>query len=151
MADKQDDINVEYPISVFRYVAKIGDDDVFFSEISGLSMEYESTEYKEATLTGVRTVQVIGQRNTPTLTMKRGLFKDGLALYEWFNSTHDPKFEKKDVVISLLDNQNNAIMTWSVANAFCSKFEGPSLDAKSNDVAFQSIDLKADSIIVANA
>jgi phage tail-like protein len=114
-------------------------------------MEYESTEYKEATLTGIKTMQVIGQRNTPTLTMKRGLFKDGLALYDWFNSTHTPTFEKKDVVISLLDNENNAIMTWTIANGFCSKFEGPGLDATSNDVSFQTIDIKGDSIVVANA
>lgn len=151
MADKQEDINTNYPLSVFRYVAKIGDDDVFFSEITGLSMEYEVTEYKEATVVGVKTFQVVGQRNTPSLTMKRGLFKSGLELYNWFNSTHTSEYERKDIVISLLDNENNTIMTWTVLNAFCTKFEGPSLDAKSNDVAFQSIDIKGDSIQVADA
>ncbi len=148
MADKQDDINKNYPLSVFRYTATIGGDDFFFSEISGLNIEYETTEYEEATTEGAKTYQLIGQKSAPVLTLKRGLFKDGLELYAWLNSTDTCDFEKKDLVISWLDNDNNKIMTWTVANAFMTKYEGPSLDATSNDVAFQSIDVKGDYLTV---
>ena len=151
MADEQSIINTTYPLSVFRYMAIIGTKEIFFSEISGLNMEYETTEYKEAGTTGVQTFQIIGQRNTPTITLKRGLFKNGLELYSWFNEVDTKDFKKRLVVISLLDNNKEAIMTWTINNAFPTKFEGPSLDAKSNDVAFQSIDLKGDSIQVKNA
>jgi len=148
--DKQSVINSEYPITAFRYKATIGGDEVNFSEISGLDLEYESTEYKEATSEGIKTIQVVGQRNTPTVTLKRGLFEKSLELYDWFNSMHTDDFTKKDVIISLLNNTNEAIMTWTLANAFPTKFEGPSLDATSNDISFQSIEIKADSMTVAD-
>ena len=151
MADKQTDIVDKYPISVFRYQATVGGTEIFFSEISGLSLEYETTEYKEAGSTGVTTIQVSGQRTAPTLTLKRGLFKNGLDLYKWFNETHTDDFTKKEVVISLLDNNNGIIMTWTVANCLPMKFEGPGLDATSNEVSFQTIELKGDSIVVADA
>lgn len=149
--DKQSDINSNYPISSFRYKATIGGDEINFSEISGLTLEYETTEYKEASSTGVKTIQVAGQRNAPSLTLKRGLFEKSLQLYDWFNSIHTDNFTKKDVIISMLNNTNAVVMTWTVANAFPTKFEGPSLDASSNEVSFQSIDIKGDSIVVANA
>ena len=150
MADKQTDINSNYPISSFRYKATIGGDEINFSDISGLTLEYNTTEYKEATKDGVKTIQVAGQRNAPSLSLKRGLFEKSLELYDWFNSVHTDDFTKKDVVISLLNNTNAVVMTWTVANAFPTKFDGPSLDASSNEVSFEEIDIKGDSITVAN-
>ena len=76
MADNQATINTNYPITAFRYMAKIGDAEIAFSEISGLNIGYEVSEYKEATKDGVKTTQVVGQRDVPTITMKRGLFDD---------------------------------------------------------------------------
>jgi phage tail-like protein len=150
-ADKQADINKNYPITAFRYMAKIGDAEIAFSEISGLNIGYEASEYKEATANGVVTTQVVGQRDVPTITMKRGLFEKSLELYDWLNGMHTDDFTKKDIIISLLNNTNNAVMTWTIANAFPMKFEGPSLDAKSNDISFQSLEVKGDSLLIANA
>ena len=151
MADKQSDIDANYALLSYRFMAKIGDTEVFFSEISGLSMEYETTEYKEAPSSGIKTTQLVGQRNVPSLTLKRGLFKDGLDLYKWFNSVHKSDFEKKDVVITMLNEDKKPVLVWTVSNAFATKFEGPGLDAKSNDVSFQTIDIKGDLLDVADA
>ena len=151
MADNQASINSDYPITAFRYTAKIGDDDVAFSEISGLNIGYETTEYKEATSDGIRTLQVVGQRDVPTVTMKRGIFEKSLQLHDWLNSMHTDDFERKDIVISMLNNNNEAVITWTITNAFPVKFEGPSLDATSNDVSFQSLEVKGDALIIADA
>ena len=70
------------PVSKYRFVAKIGDSEIYFSEVSGLSLEYETTEYKESGMKGVSNTTIIGNKNTPSLTMKRGLFKKGLELYD---------------------------------------------------------------------
>lgn len=150
MADNQSTINAEYPISAFRYKATIGGEDIAFSEISGLNVGYESTEYKEATSEGIRTILVLGQRDTPTVTLKRGLFEKSLGLYNWLNAISTDDFEKKDVVISMLNNNNEAVMTWTITNAFPTKFEGPSLDAKSNDVTFQSLEIKGNMLTIAD-
>ena len=151
-ADKQADINSNYPITAFRYKATIDGVDIGFSEISGLKLGYETSEYKEATKDGIKTTQVVGQRDVPTITLKRGLFeKTSLDLYDWLNGMHTDDFAKRDVVISLLNNNNAAVMVWTIANAFPISFEGPGLDAKSNDISFQSIELKGDSLLVANA
>lgn len=150
MADDQSAINEGYPLMNYRYMATVGDDNISFSEISGLTMEYESTEHKEATDNGIKTYQLLGQPKSPSITLKKGLFKSESKLYKWFSEIHTSTFTKKDIVISLLDNENNAIMTWNVLNAFPTKFDGPSLNASENNVAFQSLELKADEIQVKN-
>jgi len=151
MADNQSDINEKNPILSYRYFATIEGKEVPFSEISGLNMDYETAEYKEACEKFITTLHQLGQRNAPTIIMKRGIFKKQLALFNWFNDAGTENFKKKQVVITLKDNDGNAIMTWNLENAFCTKFEGPGLDAASNEAAFQTIELKAEGIEVAKA
>lgn len=151
MADNQQDIDNNYALMPFRFMAKIGDTEIFFSEISGLSMDYQATEYREATAYGVKTTQLVGQRNSSHLTLKRGWFKNGLNLYKWLNSVHAPDFKKKDVVITMLDDVNRPVMVWTVTNAFATRLEGPGLDAKSNEVSFQTLEIKGDLVDVKDA
>ncbi|BDD04511.1 phage tail protein [Aureibacter tunicatorum] len=152
MADAQSDITEKYPVLSYRYKAVIGDKDtLFFSEVSGLKLSFESAEYKEATDQGIKIYQVPAQLSTPEITMKKGMFNGDTALFDWFNSTHSDKFSKQEVVISQLDNENKAIMVWTITNAFPTSFEGPTLDAKSNEVAFESVTLKGLTLTMAKA
>jgi len=151
MSHKQSDINDNYPLLSYRFKARIGETEVFFSELSGLNMEHLTTEYKAVSPEGVKTTQLIEQGNAPNLTLKRGLFKNGEDLYRWFKGGQQPDLEKKEVVVNLLGPDHNVIMRWTVSNAFASKFEGSVLDAKSNDVIFQTIELKGDLMNVKGA
>ncbi|KAF7785716.1 hypothetical protein PRUB_a0081 [Pseudoalteromonas rubra] len=148
MADNQAAIKDTYPLSAFRYMVKVGDDEMNCSEVSGLNIEYDDFEYKEATKEGVKSYQLLGQVKPPSITLKRGLFKAKSEMYKWLSEIHTSDFTKKDIVISLLDNENSSVMTWSVLGAFPTKFEGPSLKADDNSAAFQSLELKAASISV---
>lgn len=148
MADTQSDITEQYPLATSRYMVKIGDDNINCSEVSGLNIEYEAFEYKEATEGGIKTYQLLGQPKPTTITLKGGLFKAESKLYSWLNKIHTSEFTKKDIVISLLDNENKSIMIWNVLEAFPTKFTGPSLNASENAVAFQSLELNAAEITI---
>ena len=41
----------------------------------------------------------------------------------------------------MLDDEHNTVVSWKVLNAFPSKVDYGTLDAKSNDVAIQQLDL----------
>ena len=47
MATTTDDIKAAYPLPVYNYRVEIGSDAVSFSEVSGLSISYDTTTYKE--------------------------------------------------------------------------------------------------------
>ena len=154
MATTKADIKATYPLPVYNYKVDIGQDTVAFSEVSGLSIGYETTTYKESsTESGKISPRVFRMPSQPvqtTLTLKKGLVpsKSQPALYAWLNTISINQVEKKDIVISLCDETGAAIVSWTVSNAFPTKLDAPTFDANSNDAAIESMELMADSISI---
>jgi phage tail-like protein len=145
-------IKSDYPLPVYNYRVEIGSDAVAFSEVSGLSIAYETTVYKESPTAGCapgpRTMQMPAQSTPPTITLKKGIVAATSIkhLYEWIKTVQINQIEKKDVVIRLCDEKGEAVISWTVSNAFPVKLTAPTFDAKSNDVAIESLELKGDFI-----
>jgi phage tail-like protein len=154
MAISQADVKATYPLPVYNYKVNIGQDTIAFSEVSGLSITYETTTYKESSTepgqVSPRRYYMPAQITGPTITLKKGLVpaKSQPALYDWINSVKINQIEKKDIVVSLCDETGKAVVSWTVINAFPTKLDAPSFDANSNDVAIESMELMADNITI---
>lgn len=154
MALTKENIQNDYPLPVYNYRVEIGGEAVAFSEVSGLTISYESTVYKESPTAGgapgPRTLIMPSQRTPPTITLKKGLVRKTSMkhLYDWIRTVQINQIEKKDIFVRLCDEKGDAVITWKVANAFPVKLDAPTFDAKSNDVAIQSMELKADFITI---
>ena len=139
-----------YPMPVYQFRVTVGVAVMSFAEVSGLSIEYDMTVYKESAKSGAGPVimRMPGQIKDVHLTLKRGLVQENADdLYDWIETTQGNLVEKRDVTISLLDEKGEPRMTWSVSNAFPNKLDLPSFDAKSNDVAIETLSLTADKIM----
>ncbi|MEN9866774.1 MAG: hypothetical protein RL748_2364 [Pseudomonadota bacterium] len=154
MATPKADIKASYPLPVYNYKVDIGKDTIAFTEVSGLSISYETTTYKESSTesgkASPRVLNMPAQLTPPKLTLKKGLVtaKSQAALYDWINTISLNQVEKKDIVISLCDEVGKAVVSWTVVNAFPTKLDAPTFDAKSNDVAIESMELMADTISI---
>jgi phage tail-like protein len=152
MATSVSTIKTDYPLPVYNYRVEIGSEAVAFTEVSGLSIAYETTTYKESPTTsgaaGPRTLYMPGQATMTTITLKKGIVRATSikTLYDWIKTVQINQIEKKDIVIRLCDEKGAAVISWTVRNAFPVKLDAPSFDAKSNDAAIESMELKADSI-----
>jgi phage tail-like protein len=152
MALSTDSIRTDYPLPVYNYRVEIGGETVAFSEVSGLTISYESTVYKESPIAsgapGPRTMQMPAQRTPPTITLKKGIVRSTSikVLYDWIKTVQINQIEKKDIFVRLCDEKGEAVISWKVSNAFPTKLDAPTFDAKSNDAAIQSMELKADFI-----
>jgi phage tail-like protein len=150
MATTVEDIKNNYPLPAFHYRVEIdGMDPVAFAEISGLSISRETITYKD----GLSCIQ--GSKRMPGLTsdlkftMKKGIIKADSKLYNWVNSIRLTTVEKKNILISLMDEKGEApVVTWKITNAFPVKLDAPSFNAKTNDVAIESLELMADDLKV---
>jgi phage tail-like protein len=154
MTTTQEDIKANYPLPVYNYKVDIGKDTVAFSEVSGLTIGYETTAYKESSTEngrpGPREFLMPAQASNTTVTLKKGLVpaKSQSALYDWINSVRLNQVIKKDVVVSLCDETGKAVVSWTVSNAFPTKLSAPTFDAKSNEVAIESLELRADRVSI---
>lgn len=154
MALSKDNIRTDYPLPVYNYRVEIGSEAVSFSEVSGLTISYESTVYKESPTAsgapGPRLMQMPAQVSPPTITLKKGLVRTTSIkyLYDWIKTVQINQIEKKDVFVRLCDEKGDAVISWKISNAFPTKLDAPSFDAKSNDAAIQTMELKADFITI---
>jgi phage tail-like protein len=139
-----DQVAVEYPVPVYRFVVSIGDEQISFKSVSGLDIKYESVDYRDGT---GNLFYMPGQLQKSTITLSKGIFRGANALYDWISSISLNRVEKKDLMISLTDESGSELLvTWNVLNAFPTGLTAPSFDASSNEVAIQELTLEADRI-----
>lgn len=154
MATSTDTIKTDYPLPVYNYRVEIGGEAVAFTEVSGLSISYEVSTYKESQTAsgsvGPRILYMPAQRNMVSITLKKGLVRATSlkVLYGWLKTVALNQIEKKDIFVRLCDEKGDPIITWKVTNAFPTKLDAPTFDAKSNDAAIESMELKADSVSI---
>jgi phage tail-like protein len=152
MPESVADIKKTYVLPVYNFRVEIGGDAVSFSEVSGLSIECETTTYKESRRAGNKpgpsVFHMPTQANPINLTLKKGVARtDSIkTLYSWINSVAINQVEKKDISVKLCDEEGKPVISWKVVNAFPTKLDGPTFDANSNDVAVESMELRGDRI-----
>ncbi|MGP3144242.1 phage tail protein [Serratia bockelmannii] len=131
-----------YPIPTYRFVVSVGKEQMSFSSVSGLDQSVQLVKYQDG---AGGLFQMPGQKEPLTITLKRGVMPKKSQLYEWFNAISFNRVEKRDLSISLTNETGSELLvTWNVMNAFPTKWSGPSLDATSNEVAFEELTLAAD-------
>lgn len=110
-----------------------------FTEVSGLDVEVVPIEYRNGSEdTGVR--KIPGQKKYSNITLKRGVIGD-LAFWQWTKSVLEGRALRADGTITLLDESRQPVMTWKFRRAWPCKWIGPCLDAKSNEVAIETLEL----------
>ena len=157
MALKAADIAKSYPLPVYNYrVDLIGDstETIAFSEVSGLSIGFETSTYKESQTSepgpGPNVMHMPAQRSQVTITLKKGYVRANSInkLYSWIKQVSINQIEKKDVAIKLCNENGDAVVTWKAINAFPTKLDAPTFDANSNDAAIESMELQATRVVM---
>ena len=146
MAVERDNKN---PYSAFNFIVEInGAQIAAFQEVSGLDSENTPIEYREGAdaINSVR--KLPGIEKYPNLTLKRGI-TGSLELYNWRKEVRDGSTAfppVRDVVIQLQNEQHQNVYKWKLTNAWCTKLTGPSLNAKGNEIAIETMELAYDRI-----
>jgi phage tail-like protein len=110
-----------------------------FSEVSGLASETDVIEYR----TGAESNTV---RKLPGLTkhanivLRRGVTQDD-ELWNWRKTVVDGNVERRDGSIVLLDDDRADVLRWNFSQGWISKWTGPDLNAKANEVAIETIEI----------
>lgn len=143
MASTKKEIQTTYPLPLYNYRIRIGGETHSFSEVSGLSMEYESITYKHGLSWLEGAEQMPGMRGEVKLTLKRGMVKNRSLLLEWIGTVRLNTVEKRDIHIDLCDENGAPVISWVVYNAFPVKMDVPSFEITSNEIAVESLDLVA--------
>ncbi len=111
-----------------------------FSEAGGLTAEGDSTDYREGSDLQPSVRKLMGLRKYTNITLKRGYSQDR-SLWQWYMNVLNGLADRRSVTIVLLNERREAVLRWNAENAWINKIEGPTLNATSNDVAMESVEL----------
>ena len=86
-------------------------------------MEVEVIDTEQETIQRFNS-KMSGLKKSSDVTIKKGIFGDQ-EYYTWFNEVAMNTPSRKDVTISLLDEEHNPVMTWKLNNAWPKKIDSP--------------------------
>jgi phage tail-like protein len=139
-----------YPIPAFHFKVDWGGKNVGFSEVSGLTQECQIIEYRDGFSPDYSTIKMPGLRKYNNITLKRGIMKGDNEFFNWLNTVKLNTVERRDLTISLLNENHEPVMVWKAHNAFPVKVEGPGLKASGNETAIESIELAHEGVVLQN-
>ncbi len=140
----------QYPLPVFHFTVQWGGTRLGFSEVSGLTQENQAIEYRDGSFLEYSSIKMPGLRKFNNVTLKRGIVKADNDFFKWLSTVKLNQVERRDVVISLLNEEHAPVMTWKIHNAFPVKVEGPGLKASGNEVAIESIEIAHEGLELQN-
>lgn len=140
----------DYPLPVFHFLVEWGGSKIGFSEVSGLNVENQVIEYRDGASPTYSGIKMPGLAKLGNITLKRGILPNDNEFFDWLNTTSMNKVDRRDLIISLLNEQHEPVVTWKVVNAFPVKVEGPSLKATGNEVAIESIEIAHEGLTIEN-
>lgn len=115
----------------------------YFSEISGLDVEWETAEYKTTNILGLPHSNFVPMRPVyHTLTLRRGITdSEGFWLWHQLIALGAKPLLKTYVTITMYNRAYEPIAMWSVERAWPSKVSGPQIRADSSDIVIEEMTL----------
>jgi phage tail-like protein len=134
------------PFASFNFLVKIGSFEAGFSECSGITMETDPIEYRNGS-EDITVRKLPGLKKFGNITFKRGFTKDK-GLYDWRKKVLDGKTERLSGSITLLNEAREPSLRWTFSEAWPRKLDGPSFNAKNNEVAIEMLEIVVETLEV---
>lgn len=140
----------EYPLPKFHFQVDWGGTKIGFTEVTGLEVTTEKLEYRDGASPEYSKIKMPGMQTFGDLTLKRGIFAADNEFYDWWNSVSLNKIERRDITISLLNENHEPIVVWKVKNAWPTKVTSTDLNSSSNEVAVETMILAHEGLTMEN-
>jgi phage tail-like protein len=140
----------DYPLPKFHFQVEWGGTKLGFSEASGLDVESEVIEYRDGVMPEYSNIKMPGMQKYSNITLKRGTFQGDNEFYDWWNTVKLNTIERRDIVISLLNENHEPVVTWKIKNAWPVKVTSTDLKADGSEVAIETLELAHEGLTIEN-
>ena len=142
-----------WPVNRFHFEVEIEGSTISFQEVTGLESQTEVIEYRHGDSEIFSPNKSAGLVKTSNLVLKKGIFHDDEEMLEFFKAITEEKAyytqdDRMDITVTLLDEQAEAVMSWSITNAFPIKYSGTDLKSDANEIAIETIEFAYEEIEV---
>jgi phage tail-like protein len=138
----------EYPLPKFHFSVDWGDEKFAFSEVSGLDVENEMIEYRDGIMPEYSKIKMPGMQKYSNITLKRGTFQGDNKFYDWWKTTQLNTVERRDLIISLLNEEHDPVFVWTAKNAWPLKVQSTDLKADGNEAAIETMEIAHEGLTI---
>lgn len=135
-------MSFEDPLIGFKYSLDIGGKVTgYFTEVSGLDIEYEPVELKVVSEKGVPLIiQQPGRIKYSDITLKRGITSN-LDIWNWRQEIEDGNVDSARVsgTITMHKEDGTPLSIWNFENGWPSKVSGPQVKSDSNEYGVEEL------------
>jgi phage tail-like protein len=117
-----------------------------FQEVSGLDVEAQPINYRHS-----NEITMPGIAKNSSVTMKKGFSADGNIFWDWYNTIKTNTIQRQNIVIKLIDEAGNPMMTWTLLNAWPISITATEMESEGNEVAIESIEINHEGLTITNA
>jgi phage tail-like protein len=139
-----------YPIPKFHFQVEWGGAKIGFTEVTGLEVSTEVIEYRDGASPEYHKIKMPGMQKFTNITLKRGIFQGDNDYFNWWNTVALNTIERRDVIISLLNENHEPVVIFKVKNAWPVKVQSTDLKADGNEVAIESIEIAHEGLVMQN-
>lgn len=139
-----------YPLPTFHFLVEWGGTRIGFTEVSGLSVENEVIEYREGNSKEYSKIKMPGMQKFGNITLKRGSFSSDNEFFEWLNTIKLNTVERRDILISLLNEEHEPVVSWKIKNAWPVKVQSTDLKSDASEAAIETIELAHEGLVIQN-
>ena len=140
----------QYPVSKFHYQVEWGGSKIGFTEVTGLEVSTEVIEYRDGASREYHKIKMPGMQKFGNITMKRGTFIGDNEFYNWWNTVALNTIDRRNLIISLLNEKHEPVIVWKVKNAWPVKVQSTDLKADGNEVAIETIEVAHEGLTIQN-
>ena len=139
-----------YPLPKFHFLVDWAGARIGFTEVTGLTLETEVIEYREGNSPEYNKIKMPGLRKFGNITLKRGTFAGDNDYYKWFDTVKLNTIERRNITITLLNEEHQPVVTWKVKSAWPVKVQSPDLKSDANEAAIESIEIAHEGFSIDN-
>ncbi len=140
----------KYPLTKFHFQVEWGGTNINFTEVTGLEVTTEKVEYRGGASKEYNKISMPGMKTFGELTLKRGTFAGDNEFYDWWNTTALNEVERRDITISLLNQDHEPVVVWKVKNAWPTKVTATDLNSTGNETAIETLVLSHEGLTIQN-
>jgi phage tail-like protein len=137
-----------YPLVTFHFLVEWGGTRVSFTEVTGLSTDVDKIDYRSGDSPAFHVTKLSGLQKYSDITLKRGMVTSDNEFFQWLTNVKMNIPDRRTITIKLLDETHSPVFTWTVANAWPMKVEGPAFNATTSSFAVESVTLVCESFVL---
>ena len=156
--------DLSYPLTKMNFLVKVANVEgtAAFSQVTGIDATVDVIEFRQGNANSLAPVKIPGLVKHGNITLRFGYTLDS-AFKTWIQecvSEVRGEMPRNDVQIELIDINGGSpqviataitgTRVWLLTNAWVTKYTGPELDAKTSDVAIETVELAYEELVIPN-